>query len=71
MIAASLFVLRIHPALGLVVLALYFLPTIIAAIRGHPQLVPILIVNFFLGWTFVGWVVALAWAAFRLPRRSG
>jgi hypothetical protein len=40
----------------------YFLPTILA--YGHKQ-VPnfgsIFVVNLFLGWTFIGWVVALAY----------
>jgi Superinfection immunity protein len=42
--------------------ALYFLPFIIAASRRHPQSAPIFIINFFFGWTFIGWVVALAWS---------
>lgn len=51
-------------------IALYFLPAIIAIARGHTQGAPIVIVNFFLGWTLVGWVVALAWSCstFRGPR---
>lgn len=40
----------------------YWAPTAIAAIRSHPQVAAIAIVNFFLGWTFIGWVVALAWS---------
>jgi hypothetical protein len=40
----------------------YFAPTLIALLRGHPNMAPIIVVNFFLGWTLVGWVVALAWA---------
>jgi len=52
------------PAAGLVLLALilglYFIPTFAA--RGKPQFKSVLALNFFLGWTLVGWVVALAWA---------
>lgn len=40
----------------------YFLPMIIALIRKHKQTNPIVIVNIFLGWTLIGWVVALAWS---------
>ena len=40
----------------------YFLPTIIAALRGQRNGWSILIVNIFLGWTLIGWVVAMAWA---------
>ena len=40
---------------------IYFLPTIIGwNKRTAPS---IMIVNVFLGWTLIGWVVALAWAA--------
>jgi len=42
--------------------ALYFTPTIVAAIRHKRNLVAILVLNLFLGWTFIGWIVALIWA---------
>jgi hypothetical protein len=40
----------------------YFLPTIVAVTRKVTNQGSILVVNFFLGWTFLGWVVALAMA---------
>ena len=42
---------------------LYFLPTILAIVR-HPTHDPfgIFLVNFFLGWTVIGWWVAFIWA---------
>jgi Superinfection immunity protein len=43
-------------------LAIYFLPTIVAMLRGHNNSAAILIVNLFLGWTFLGWVASLAWS---------
>lgn len=43
--------------------ALYFLPSIIAGKRNHPQVVPIVLLNVFVGWTFLGWVVALVWSS--------
>ncbi len=43
-------------------LALYFLPTIIAIARKQPNALAIFVLNFFLGWTFIGWVVALVWS---------
>lgn len=46
----------------LAVLAAYFLPSIIAGLRKHPNGAAIGIVNTFLGWTLIGWVVALAWS---------
>lgn len=42
--------------------ALYFYPAIIAARREHKNKTSIVLVNLFLGWTLLGWVVALAWA---------
>ncbi|MBU0792315.1 MAG: superinfection immunity protein [Gammaproteobacteria bacterium] len=45
--------------LGLVV---YLVPSIIAEERNSRKLHPIIIVNIFLGWTLIGWGVALAWA---------
>ncbi len=44
----------------LLVLLIYFLPSIIASLRGHPNQMSVIVVNLFLGWTLVGWVVALA-----------
>jgi hypothetical protein len=44
------------------VIGAYFLPTIAAESRKHKNAESILIVNLFLGWTFLGWVIALAWA---------
>lgn len=52
----ELFVLLI---IGLVV---YFLPWIIAYRRDHHQCNSIALLNLFLGWTFLGWVIALVWS---------
>ena len=46
----------------LTLILLYFLPSIIAFLKGHKNRVPILILNFLLGWTFIGWVISLVWA---------
>jgi hypothetical protein len=45
-----------------VILLAYFVPTAIAFLRHHPNRWPITILNFFLGWTVIGWIVMLAWA---------
>jgi Superinfection immunity protein len=42
---------------------IYFLPVIIAYTRPAPDRASVAIINVFLGWTYVGWVVALALAA--------
>ncbi|MEV1008489.1 superinfection immunity protein [Streptomyces sp. NPDC049881] len=46
----------------LVGVALYFLPTFIAFVRRVRNAGSVLVVDLFLGWTLVGWVVALAMA---------
>ena len=43
-------------------LAVILLPTFIALSRGVRHVASIAVINVFLGWTFVGWVVALAMA---------
>jgi Superinfection immunity protein len=43
-------------------IGLHFLPTIIAVARRHRSRLAIFLVNFFLGWTVIGWIVALIWA---------
>jgi RsiW-degrading membrane proteinase PrsW (M82 family) len=43
-------------------LAFYFLPTIIASQRGHNSTGAIFLLNFLLGWTFMGWIAALIWS---------
>lgn len=42
---------------------MYFLPTIIALIRSKRDTVAILLLNLFLGWSVIGWIIALVWAA--------
>jgi high-affinity K+ transport system ATPase subunit B len=44
-------------------LLLYFLPTIIANNRKSTSIWPIFIVNLFLWWTVIFWLVALIWAS--------
>lgn len=52
----------IHSSALLIVLALYFLPTIVAVARKVTHQGSVVVINLFLGWTFIGWVVALAMA---------
>jgi hypothetical protein len=47
---------------GLVSLALYFLPTIIVLARHKKNVLGPILVNVLLGWTVIGWIVALIWA---------
>jgi hypothetical protein len=41
---------------------MYFLPSIIALARGKRDIVAIILLNLFLGWSVIGWIVALVWA---------
>lgn len=40
----------------------YFLPYINAVIRKHSKAPAIMIINLFLGWTLIGWVLVFAWS---------
>lgn len=46
-----------------VAVIIYFLPALIASTRTHPNSSSIMLLNVFLGWTLIGWVVSLAWSA--------
>lgn len=54
------------PLAGFLLLAVafvvYFLPTFIASKRNHPNGTGIFLLDLFLGWTFIGWLVALIWS---------
>lgn len=43
-------------------IVVYFLPAIVAARLKHNNLFGVSVLNVFLGWTLVGWVVAVVWA---------
>lgn len=47
---------------GLLGLALYLFPSFVALLTRKRNALAILVLNFFLGWTVVGWVGALVWA---------
>ena len=46
-------------ALGVFV---YLLPAIVAALRQSPSGRAVFALNLFLGWTVIGWIVAMTWA---------
>lgn len=46
----------------IIFLFLYFLPTIGAVMEKKENTAAIFLVNLLLGWTFIGWVIALVWA---------
>lgn len=47
--------------LAIVVLFIYFLPSVVAHSNRHKNEGAIILLNLFLGWTLVGWVAALVW----------
>jgi Superinfection immunity protein len=46
----------------LILVGIYFAPTILALLRGHLSLLGIFLLNLFAGWTVLGWLIALVWA---------
>lgn len=46
---------------------MYFAPAVVASVYGHPSATAIGVLNFFLGWTVIGWVASLVWA-FNFPK---
>jgi len=63
-------------ALILVVLLMYWLPSIVGYRRHSPDIVTVVVTNALLGWTIVGWLIAMFLAArgpapaTALPRRA-
>ncbi len=52
----------IYSSAFLIVLVLYFLPSVVAVVRKVTHQGSVVVINLFLGWTFIGWVIALAMA---------
>lgn len=52
--------------LTIIGILLYFVPTIVALVRKRPKPGATIAVNVLLGWTVIGWAVAL-WMAFQTP----
>jgi hypothetical protein len=50
-----------------IVAVLYFVPALVAWSRKVPNVGSVVVINLLLGWTIVGWVVALAMAARSVP----
>lgn len=47
---------------SIIVIGLYFFPSIIAAAGKKRNVTAIFMLNLLLGWSIIGWVVALVWA---------
>lgn len=46
----------------LIILLVYLFPCLVACFRHHINSNSIIVLNLFLGWTLIGWVVSLSWA---------
>lgn len=52
---------------GLIGVGIYFLPSLIAVARHTHNATGIFLLNLFLGWTGIGWVIALLMALCSCP----
>lgn len=50
------------PEAGIAALIFFFLPSFIAMLRGHNNTFAIFLTNLLLGWSGIGWIVALIWS---------
>ena len=50
---------------------LYMLPTIVAVLNRHRHDMSVCLLNVLLGWTLLGWIIALVWGAASQPRAAG
>lgn len=60
------------PLLSIILIAaltifIYIIPIIVAHKRQHPSRMAITVLDIFLGWSFIGWVVALVWSCTTPP----
>jgi len=49
----------------------YFIPTIIAALRNHNNILPIVLLNIFMGWTGAVWFGCLIWSVINSNPSTG
>tara|TARA_R110002096_G_scaffold334406_1_gene528183 strand:- start:525 stop:710 length:186 start_codon:yes stop_codon:yes gene_type:complete len=48
---------------------LYFIPALVALVRGHHNAFAIFLTNLIFGWTIIGWLVTLIWSVTATERR--
>lgn len=48
-----------------VLFVIYIIPGVVATARGHKHAAAVWALNILLGWTLLGWIVALVWALMR------
>lgn len=55
----------------LLLIGFYLGPTIIAMLNKHHNTPAIFVLNLLLGWTILGWIVALVWSFTSPPPKKG
>ncbi|MEN0652072.1 MULTISPECIES: superinfection immunity protein [Hyphobacterium] len=48
---------------------LYFIPTLVALLRGHHNAFAIFLTNLLFGWTVIGWLITLIWSTTAIIHR--
>ena len=54
----------------IIVMLVYILPWLVALGREHHQANAIGLLNLLLGWTALGWIIALIWAATHVEQKK-
>lgn len=54
--------IAIYIVLGIIGLVVYFIPTIVAVKKKSRKKVAAILLNIFLGWSLVGWIISLVLA---------
>lgn len=57
-------------AVVMVIQLLYLLPVLVAILRHHDHSLAIFMLTVFLGWTLVGWIIAVIWSFIRATANS-
>lgn len=52
----------------IILVVIYFIPSLTA--MGKKQAGSVFVLNLLLGWTLIGWVVAMAWAVYPDPNKA-
>ena len=52
----------LNPIYFIVLMVIYFLPAIVGGLNKKKNAGGIFVLNLFLGWTGIGWIIALIWA---------
>lgn len=55
---------------AVVMIVIYFVPLMVAVRRDMQKVAGVAVLNILLGWTLIGWVIALVWAVSGERRRS-